>query len=142
MKVDFYIVNDAKPQADWLIACRLIDKAYQSGHQVFIFLDNQTDAFAFDELLWSFEPQSFIPHHIRGEGPNPPPPVQIGFSSETIPKMRDVFINLSTCIPNFFKQFSRICEIVAADEQSKQLKREHYRIYQKHQKQIDTHQIN
>jgi DNA polymerase-3 subunit chi len=141
MKIDFYILNDEKANADWLLACRLIDKAYQSGHQIFILMDDQKQAFAFDELLWSYDPQSFIPHHIQGEGPHPAPPVQIGFEAQTPPKMRDVFINLSTQLPDYFKQFKRICEIVAANETSKQLKREHYRIYQKIQKQINTYQI-
>ncbi len=141
LKVDFYILAQATTQEALLFACRLVDKAYQSGHQVFILLDNQTQAFAFDENLWEFDPQSFIPHHIQGEGPLPPPPVQIGYTLDQPPKIKDVLINLSGQVPQFYHQFKRICEIVANDENQKAIKREHYRFYQKIQAKIHTHQV-
>ena len=141
MKIDFYLIQDNAPQSAWLFSCRLIDKAYQAGHRIFVYLDHQADAYAFDELLWSFDPQSFIPHHIQGEGPNPPPPVQIGHPPHGQPKINDVLINLSNTIPSFYSQFRRICEIVGPQEEQKTRKREHYRTYQQIQKKIYIHQV-
>jgi len=141
MKIDFYLILNEAPQSAWLFTCRLIDKAYQAGHRIYVYLDTQDDAYAFDELLWSFDPQSFIPHHIQGEGPNPPPPVQLGHFPQTPPKITDVLINLSTSIPDFYPQFQRICEIVGPLEEQKTRKREHYRIYQQTGKKIHIHQV-
>ena len=140
MKIDFYILNDEQMQADWLFACKLIEKAYEMGHQVYVLCDDVTQAHAFDELLWTFKPESFIPHHIQGEGPKPPPPIQIGFSNDS-PSSRDILINLSRFIPNYFKSFNRICEIVGTQEDMKMIKREHYKFYQGHQFKIDTHKL-
>lgn len=141
MKIDFYILNSSEEQADWLFACKLIEKAYELGHQIYVLCDDLDQAHAFDELLWSFNPDSFIPHHIQGEGPKPPPPVQIGYSKET-PASRDILINLSANIPDYFKGFKRICEIVGQKEDKKNTKREHYKFYQGHQYKIDTHKVN
>ena len=141
MKIDFYILSDSSLQADWLFACKLIEKAYELGHEVYVLCNNQADAFAFDELLWTFNPESFIPHHIQGEGPKPIPPVQIGFEDKA-PNIRNLFINLSSRVPPFFQQFQRICEIVPDQEQQKTIKREHYKLYQGHQLKIDTHKIS
>jgi len=141
MKIDFYVLNKSEKQADWLFACRLIEKAYELGHEVYILMENQHDALAFDELLWTFEPSSFIPHHIQGEGPKPPPPVQIGFELNQASHIHDILINFSKEIPKHFKQFNRICEIVTEDETLKIIKREHYKFYQGHQLKVDTHKI-
>jgi DNA polymerase-3 subunit chi len=138
MKIDFYILSQTDLQADWLFACKLVEKAYEKGHQIYIHCNNQQDAFEFDELLWQFNPSSFIPHHIQGEGPKPPPPVQIGYEDKPS-HIRDILINLSDSIPKQFLQFQRVCEIVREDEQQKRIKREHYKFYQGHQFSIDTH---
>jgi DNA polymerase-3 subunit chi len=142
MKIDFYVLNKSEKQADWLFACKLIEKAYEMGHHIFILLDNKEDAFVFDELLWEYEPSSFIPHHIQGEGPKPAPAVQIGFDISQTPEVTDIFINLSLEIPEYFKRFKRICEIVTENEAIKTSKREHYKFYQGHQLKIDTHKLN
>jgi DNA polymerase-3 subunit chi len=142
MKIDFYLVKTTEKQATWTFACKLIEKAYELGHHIFVLLDTKQEALAFDELLWEFNPSSFIPHHIQGEGPTPPPPEQISYQIEKKPTQRDIFINLSHQVPNFFQEFKRICEFVFEDEALKKIKREHYKFYQGHQYHIDTHHIN
>jgi DNA polymerase-3 subunit chi len=141
MQIDFYLIKKPLTQANLVFACKLIEKAYHLGHHIFVLCDNQEQALAFDELLWSFEHSSFIPHHILGEGPTPPPPVQIGYDPKKKPEKIDILINLSTQIPDNFKQFQRICELVFEDDTLKQKKREHYKFYQGHQYKIDTHNI-
>ena len=141
MKVDFYILKETDTRANWLFACRLIDKAQLLGHQIFILCNNKEDAIAFDELLWQFEPSSFIPHHIQGEGPIPAPKVQIGYT-ETAPGFNDILINLSLKVPDIYKQFRRICEIVPSNESAKSQKRLNYRFYQEQNLKIQSHHID
>ena len=50
-------------------ACVLAANCYRQQQKVFIFTDNQQQAHYVDELLWSFEPDSFVPHNLVGEGP-------------------------------------------------------------------------
>ena len=140
MRVDFYLLNSPEPQAAMLLACRLIEKAYQHGHRVFVFCKSATDAAHLDELLWTYKTDSFIPHHLQGEGPEPPPPVQIGFGPE--PRgFNDILLNMSPTIPPFYSRFRRIMEIVLDEEVAKEISRQHYREYRQKQFELHTHPI-
>jgi DNA polymerase IIIc chi subunit len=93
IRIDFYIIKTLDPDADWLFSAKLIEKAYQLGHQIYVLCENEDMAIAFDEFLWQFNPDSFIPHHLFNEGPTPPAPVQIGFEHHQ-PQSRDILVNL------------------------------------------------
>jgi DNA polymerase-3 subunit chi len=127
IRADFYLLTEDQPDAHWLVACRLIEKAYLRKHRVFIFCENQKDAELLDELLWTFKSDSFIPHNLQEEGPEPPPPVQIGHSE---PKgFKDILINMSLSVPPFHTHFKRIIEIVPNQEEEKERRRNHYKHY-------------
>jgi DNA polymerase-3 subunit chi len=141
MKVDFYIIKNDDPDADWLFSAKLIEKAYQLGHQIYVLCDDEDMAIAFDEFLWQFNPDSFIPHHLFNEGPIPPAPVQIGFGDH-LPQSKDILVNLSATLPHNHQQFKRICEIVANQDEIKVAKRKNYRDYQSAQYTLSNHEIN
>lgn len=128
IRVDFYLLASDQPDARWLIACRLLEKAYVKRHSVFVYCDNKLDAEHIDELLWTFRDDSFVPHNLQGEGPEPPPPVQIGYDKE--PRgFNDILLNLSNNIPPFYGKFKRIMELVTNIETEKELSRLHYKEY-------------
>ena len=138
-RIDYYLLKDETTEAKWPIACRLLEKAYHLKHNVFVFCSSQKDAEYIDELLWTFKDDSFIPHHLQGEGPEPPPPIQIGLSE---PKgFSDILLNLSTTIPPFYNRFRRVMEIVANLESAKEISRQHYREYKANGCTLHTHQI-
>lgn len=110
-------------------ACELIENLYKQKHKIFIQCTHQQAAEAFDDLLWGFKMDSFIPHNLQGEGPTPPPPVQIGFS-DSAKGFYDTFINLSDEVLPFAGQFKEVIEIVDNDEANKKRLRQHYRHYQ------------
>ena len=140
IRVDFYLVTNDQNNARWLLACRLLEKAYIKGHRVFVLCNNQNDAELLDELLWTFKEDSFIPHNLQGEGPEPPPPIQIGFERE--PRgFNDILVNLANEIPNYCSKFKRIIEIVANTENDKELSRAHYRDYRSKGCELYTHQV-
>ncbi len=129
-KADFYLLNVDKLSARWKLACQLTEKAYLEGHRVFIYCQTEDDAYHIDDLLWSFRPQSFVPHNLQGEGPLPPPAVQIGFGPEPS-GFNDILLNLSSKIPGYFKRFNRIITVVNGSEMDKEVARDHYRFYKK-----------
>lgn len=137
IRVDFYLLNQAN---EMNIACRLIEKAYLRGHRIFIYCENQQRAEHLDELLWTFKDDSFIPHNLQGEGPEPPPPVQIGYGAEPR-QFNDLLLNMTTTIPPFFIRFKRVIEIVSPDETAKELSRARYRAYRKSGCQLHTHSL-
>ena len=147
MQVDFYLLSEARvaskstpEDASLILSCQLLEKAYQQGHRVFVWCDNQKDAYALDELLWTFKEESFIPHNLQGEGPEPAPAIQIAYLHPP-QGFNDVLLNRSVHVPDFFKRFRRILEIVYPDETAKIQSREHYRLYKKQQAQILTHYL-
>lgn len=139
-RVDFYLLASNQPDAHWLLACRLIEKAYNKGHKIYVFCTHQQEAELIDELLWSFKDDSFIPHNLQGEGPEPPPPVQIGYDKE--PRgFNDILFNLSPRIPAFYTRFKRVIEIVPNMDAEKEQSRAHYKEYRAQGCELYTHNI-
>lgn len=140
IRVDFYLLASDQEQARWNIACRLLEKAYLKGHKVYVLCNNQQDAELIDELLWTFKEDSFIPHNLQGEGPEPPPPIHIGYDKE--PRgFNDILLNLTPSIPTFYKKFRRIIELVSTMETEKEQSRANYREYKAQGCTLQTHHI-
>ncbi|EHL29680.1 DNA polymerase III subunit chi [Legionella drancourtii] len=140
IRVDFYLLESDQNQARWLVACRLLEKAYARGHRVYVFCNHQQDAELLDELLWTFKEDSFIPHNLQGEGPEPPPPIQIGYGNE--PRgFNDILLNLTNHIPPFYAKFKRVMELVANIEAEKEQSRANYREYRAKGCELYTHPI-
>jgi len=139
MRVDLYLMQDPEPQSTGIMICRLLEKAYIRGHRVFVFCSNEPEANLLDDLLWNYKDDSFVPHHLQGEGPVPPPPIQIGYNE---PKgFNDLLLNMSAVVPDFYHRFKRVLQVVSADETSKEIAREHYRTYRAQGCEIHTHQV-
>ena len=119
IRIDFYLIPEAREKARLHFVCRLIEKAYKLRHRIYIHVDNQSEAHALDELLWTYRDDSFLPHHLAGEGPEPAPPIQIGFHT----------------------QFTRILEFVTTDPVVQATAREHYKLYRAKGHTINTHQL-
>jgi len=141
MRVDFYLLSQNLPQAGWLVACRLLEKACSRNHRVFVYCENKDDAMLLDELLWTYKDDSFIPHNLQGEGPEPPPAVQIGYDAE--PRgFNDILINMASTIPPFHTRFRRIMEIVLDNDSAKEISRQHYREYRSKGFDLHTHPMD
>lgn len=138
-KIDFYLLQEPSEKDRLDFACRLIEKVYKQKHRIFIFVANTLAANELDERLWTYREDSFLPHHIQGEGPNPPPPIQIGFTAPE--NERDILLNLSNTVPEFFTRFSRVLEIVQNDPVAKETSRKLYREYRAKGFEITTHNL-
>jgi DNA polymerase III subunit chi len=125
-QIDFHILQDTSIDARWLYACRLVEKIANLGHTILLAVDTEQEAQALDDLLWSFKPESFIPHQMIG-GENESS-VEITFTAAT-GNHQQVFINLSSQVPEYFSRFLRLSEIVIQDERILEHTREHYRLY-------------
>ena len=61
-QVEFYILEN--DQSREMMACHLVEKAWQQQHRVHIHTESAAQAKKLDEMLWSFSDDSFIPHEI------------------------------------------------------------------------------
>jgi DNA polymerase-3 subunit chi len=140
MEITFYALTDLDPGKRLQVACRVIEKAFLQKHSIYVHAASQTEAEALDELLWTFSPESFIPHHLVGEGPTPPPPVRIGW--QEIPReANDLLVNLHADAPPDPRRFRRIIEIVGGDEALREPARQHWRLYKQQGYPVATHNV-
>ncbi|MBJ6983479.1 DNA polymerase III subunit chi [Luteimonas sp. MC1750] len=69
MRADFYLI--AKPRfrdEPLLLVCELAKKACAANQPMLVLARDMEQAERLDDLMWSFEPDAFIPHEIAGTG--------------------------------------------------------------------------
>jgi DNA polymerase-3 subunit chi len=142
-QVDFYILDSDSNDARLRLACKIVDKATQLDHHVFIHATSEDEARQLDELLWTFSQGSFIPHRIVREALAEAPlePVLIGVNQPPAPGRWDVLVNLSADVPEFFSRYERVAEVVDANALRREQSRSRYRYYRDRGYQLNTHQV-
>ena len=139
-QIDFYILADNSSMAGPLFACKLADKAYHLKHTIYIHTANQPQAKQIDELLWTFNPGSFLPHELNVPDKDFEEPILIGHSEQAT-RFHDVLINLDDSVPSFFGQFERVAEIVYGDDALRNQARQRYKFYRDRGYSLNTHNI-
>lgn len=139
--VDFYILASHQPQHRLQLAYRLIHKAYQQRHRVYIQAENEMQAQHLDDTLWLETVSLFLPHAREDQNPHPATPVRIGYGALTTTE-NDILLNLSPEIPLFYAQFKRILEIGNQHPEQIGYLRQHYRFYQQQGYPIHHHPLS
>ena len=150
-RVDFYILQSATELSRNELACKLVEKAYAQNHMITLMTRSQNHAQEIDTLLWSFKPDSFIPHEIVGDKPsittneeetNQTKNSQVAISHEQLhDSHHDIMINLKHEVPKQFSRFNRLIEIVCQSSEVLEKTRESYRFYSSRGYPIHTHKL-
>lgn len=136
--IDFYVLPETTSEARWLFACRLLDKVHRMGMRTLVVMDDEVEAQQFDELLWTFKPESFIPHQLINTGK--PAPVEITFNGD-VGDHQGLLLNLSKTIPPYFSRFERLSEVVIQEPLSLQTSRERFGFYKQRGYPIETRKL-
>ncbi len=140
-RVDFYILQAGAPTDRLRFACRLAEKAYRAGHRVFIQTANREQTVLLDELLWTFRAGSFVPHTSSGATPaTDAPPVVIGEQHHP-GEATDLLVNLTNAVPDIFRSYQRVAEIIDQHEDTKKSGRDRFRFYKDNGCEPETHAI-
>ncbi len=143
-RVDFYLLQNPESGGKERLTCKLADKAYRLGHQVYILTADREETKQLDDLLWVFHPGSFAPHSALGEQtkvrPNPLPPILIGHEEPTDNRYQ-VLISLWQDVPGFFSRFERLIELVGPEEEEKKRARAKFRFYRDRGYSLETHNM-
>ncbi|WP_439135501.1 DNA polymerase III subunit chi [Pseudomaricurvus sp.] len=139
-QIDFYVLPAPAVEQRLVFACRLAQKAFQSGSKVYIAVNNAEDAAELDQRLWNFRPESFLPHDCEGES-SLQSAVAVGFG-DSCGDHHDLLINLKDSIPDYFSRFQRLAEVVCQDEQVLASTREHYGFYRHRGYPIKSHNLS
>jgi DNA polymerase III subunit chi len=142
-RVDFYVLKTAAAKQRWAFACRLTEKAYLKNLKIVVVSDTLADAQALDELLWTFNERSFVPHKVclDAQALDPATPVHLTLGATDIP-CADLLINLAQQLPAQFQGYTRIAEVIDADEERRRLGRERFKAYRDLKLTLETHQID
>jgi DNA polymerase-3 subunit chi len=138
-RVDFYQLNPQQHNQDRVV-CQLCQKAFDNNQKTLLLTQSPQQTAHFDEQLWIFSEDSFLPHdaHIIGEFNSFLSPILIHDQPDPQGK-RQLLINLSPLVPSYFAQFERVIELVTED--NKQSAREHYVFYKERGYPLNHHTL-
>lgn len=124
MKVDFHILGVPSGLKGWHQACAIVEQAYKPGQKLLIQTNSREEAEKWDDLLWAYKEDSFLPHGIQDADS----PIQISYNQP--PQTRGgVLINVSDNVPTGYQSFEQVIEIVFADPDKQQLARHRFKEY-------------
>ena len=133
-RADFYILTDNKSPERFV--CDIATKIWKLGHTIYIHTLSKEEAAKIDDLLWTYQDISFLPHCLVGSSTAP---VTIGW--EDTDDYNQVLINISQKTPVFANSFSRIIELVAGEPSIKQQARARYKEYRELGFELYSHDI-
>ncbi|HEY2633970.1 MAG TPA: DNA polymerase III subunit chi [Steroidobacteraceae bacterium] len=151
-RVDFYVLKSAAAKQRWAFVCRLTEKAYLRDLRVVILNGTLADARALDDLLWTFNERSFVPHQVCVDEQSADPGTLVhlavlpaaspGAALPAALPAADLLVNLSDRLPAEWERYPRIAEIIDADEDRRRLGRERFKTYRDLKVALETHQLD
>ncbi len=128
-RAEFYlIVKDRFKSDPNLLVCELVKRAYAAELPTLILARSLEDAEELDDKLWSFDPDSFIPHQIAGDEDDDVTAVLIAPPGAQVAD-RALVINLREDAAE--GQFDWVKEVVPADPAEREGSRKRWAEYRK-----------
>lgn len=136
-RIDFYdIAQSPRHQLEGLV-CKLCHKAYSTRQKVLLYTADAIQTEKLDRLLWISDDESFLPHDQQ-EQEGLVTPILINHQADPRGE-RDLLINLSAQIPDWFAQFNRVIEVVT--DANKAQARSHYSFYKDRGYPLEHHKL-
>ena len=139
-RADFYLI--AKPrfrEQPLLLVCELARKASDAGLPMLVLCASTAQAEALDDLLWSFDPDAYVPHQIVGADEDEDEVPVLIAAPEHDAALRPLVLNLrDAAVP---EGFERVLEVVPADESARGPLRERWKQYQARGVELGKHDM-
>ena len=139
-RADFYLIDKPRfREQPLLLVCELAKRGYAANLSILVLARDAAQAEAIDDLMWSFDPDEYLPHQIAGmdEGDDDTP-ILIATPDMDIPA-RPMLINLRDAAPN--GSFDRVLEVVPADPSARAPLRERWKHYQSLGFEVNKHDM-
>ena len=128
-RADFYLIAKERFRTEpLLLVCELAKRGFAANLPILVLARDAAQAEALDDLLWSFDPDEYLPHQIAelDEGDDDTP-ILIATPDMDLP-VRPLLINLRDAAPT--GGFDRVLEVVPADDSARGPLRERWKQYQ------------
>lgn len=141
-RIDFYILPDTTLEARLGFACRLTETIHRKGYRLHLHAEDEAMGQALDERLWTFRPDSYLPHAVLGSEMAADAPVTIGWQAPP-DDMADnmAMLNLHPEIPEWFSRFERVAEIINQHQTVLTTKRACWQTYKKRGYPVTAHTL-
>jgi DNA polymerase III subunit chi len=141
-RVDFYILEEPSPSGRLKVACKLAEKAYLAAQTVLVWHTDPAELRAFDEMLWTFNDGSFVPHEVLPASGTVPPETPVVLSLGVAPSANvDIIINLGPELPACLSQTRRVAEVIDGDDTRRRAGRARFKAYRELGVQPASHNI-
>jgi DNA polymerase-3 subunit chi len=132
-EVEFHILSEDSDKARLKATCTLIEQAFHKGERVLVWLEDAAALSAFDNLLWTFGDQSFVPHEPLAADPQTSEaPVQLSSANPlpaNAPGAFATLLTLRTEADAVALKFARVVEVIDADATRRTAGRDRFRFY-------------
>jgi DNA polymerase III subunit chi len=129
-RVDFHVLAEEAPDARLRYACRLAEEHAERGLRVYLQTASAGETQRLDDLLWTYNDRSFLPHEIYSGSPASHERVRVMVGEQAPPStLQELLINLSESVPADLDAYPHIIEIVDIDPERKRTARERYKQY-------------
>jgi len=132
--IDFYTLPEGSRTPRLKASCQLVEKAFLEGERVLVWLQDESQQSAFDDLLWTFGDRAFVPHEPLAADPGASEaPVQL-FSGASLPPAVNsggfsTLVTLREEASADALAFGRVVEVVDADPAVRTAGRARFRFY-------------
>jgi DNA polymerase-3 subunit chi len=127
-RIDFHVLPDGSQRQHDIYICQLVERAWREGRHVHLHCETESLQQTLDELLWTFNDISFLPHAPAGTPEAEAVAVTLGYGTAR-PASAEVLVNLEPEVPAFFSQFETVIETTGPDDAARSAARLRYRFY-------------
>lgn len=127
-RADFYLIGKPRfREQPLLLVCELARKASDAGLPMLVLCASAAQAEQLDDLLWSFDPDAYVPHQIVGADEDEEEVPVLLAAPEHDAGLRPMVLNLrDAAVPDGFE---RVLEVVPADDSARGPLRERWKQY-------------
>ena len=140
VRIDFYVLEANATNGRLRLACKIIDRAYRSGHSVYLRTRDDQESDLLDDLLWTFSQTSFIPHVRNTGNAGPTAPVHIDHHPPQS-GAAEVVVSVADQPVEDYSNFERIAEVVGFNESERLSVRSRFKFYRDQGLELETHRI-
>lgn len=139
-RADFYLIDKPRFREEpLLLVCELARKAFDAGLPTLVLARDNAQAEAIDDLMWSFDPDAYLPHQIAGSDEEDELTPILILAPDTDSPMRPMVINLRDAAVE--GDFERVLEVVPADPAARTPLRERWKQYQARGLDLNKHDM-
>jgi DNA polymerase-3 subunit chi len=140
MRADFYLIQKPRFRNEpLLLVCELARKASDAGLPCVILARDMAQAEQLDDLLWSFDPEAFVPHQIVDEDNDEEEAAVLIAAPEHDVPLPPLVINLRDAAVE--GSFERVLEVVPADDSARGPLRERWKQYKARGLELNKHDM-